>query len=406
MNITSLQSALYTRSNMRAFLRVIREGESSQGDDAYRTLFGGGLFGDMSKHPNRTITANGYTSTAAGAYQFLSKTWNECRDALNLRGFTPAEQDLAAVFLIQRRGALDDVLEGRIEDAITKCNKEWASLPGSPYGQPVMTMEKALRTYRAWRENDAEVPAATPVPPTPEKRQEAPMPAPPRPDAEPYAAPVPQPEKPMIPAPAIPFMISLAGTLIDWFKPVIKEKVTRELDRHVGNTEISGQIATSIIETAQRVTGKSDPVDAVSAAKADPAAMAKVEESALEHLQRMAPLLDKLQSMDRERWAADEASRDAASRRAAGDPNDQDRFLTRSLVGILVGLLVVVGVLIGLLAWLKVDSNIISGLAALFTVLATGVNNKFSTRVDHRYGSSSGSVAKDAVLHELSRDRK
>jgi muramidase (phage lysozyme) len=212
VNITSLQSALHTR-NMRAFLRVIREGESSQGDDAYRTLFGGGLFGDLSKHPNRTITANGYTSTAAGAYQFLSKTWNECRDVLNLRGFTPAEQDLAAVFLIQRRGALDDVLDGRIEDAIGKCNKEWASLPGSPYGQPVMTLEKALRTYRAWRENDAEVPAATPVPSIPEKRQAAPMPAPPRPDAEPYAAPAPQPEKPKMAIPAI--VAALLPTLIE-----------------------------------------------------------------------------------------------------------------------------------------------------------------------------------------------
>lgn len=231
--------------------------------------------------------------------------------------------------------------------------------------------------------------------------QDQPVKVPPRPDQEPYAS----PEKPMIPAPAIPFMISLAGTLIDWFKPVIKEKVTRELDRHVGNAEISGQIATSIIETAQRVTGKPDPVDAVAAAKADPAAMAQIEESALEHLQRMAPLLEKLHAMDRERWAADEASRDAASRRAAGDPNDQDPFLTRSLVSIQVGLLISVVLLMCVLAWLKVDGNIIAGLAALFTTLATGVNNKFGTRIDHRYGSSSGSVAKDAVIHELRRNR-
>lgn len=230
---------------------------------------------------------------------------------------------------------------------------------------------------------------------------------PPRPDAEPYAAaPAPQQEKPNMAAPALPLVLSLAGSLIDWFRPLIKEKVSKEMDRHVGNPEISGQLAENLIEAAKRATGKADPIEAVAAARADPAAMAQVEESALEHLQRMAPLLDKLQSMDRERWAADEASRDAASRRAAGDPNDQDPFLTRSLVSIQVGLLISVVLLMCVLAWLKVDGNIIAGLAALFTTLATGANNKFGTRIDHRYGSSNGSVAKDAVIHELRRDRK
>lgn len=255
---------------------------------------------------------------------------------------------------------------------------------------------------------------------SPEPVQETPksVHVPPRPDQEPYEAPQPdwpaaaptytrpQPEKPNMVAPALPFILGLAGSLIDVFKPLIKEKVSKEMDRHVGNPEISGQLANNLIEAAQRATGKADPIEAVAAARADPAAMTKVEESALEHLQRMAPLLDKLQSMDRERWAADEASRDAASRRAVGDPNDQDRFLTRAIVSIMIGLLITVGLLIGVLAWLQVDSNIIAGLAALFTTLAGGVAGKFSTRFDHRYGSSSGSVAKDAVIHELRRERK
>jgi muramidase (phage lysozyme) len=272
MNITSLQSALHTR-NMRAFLRVIREGESSQGDDAYRTLFGGGLFGDLSKHPNRTITANGYTSTAAGAYQFLSKTWNECRDVLNLRGFTPAEQDLAAVFLIQRRGALDDVLEGRIEDAIAKCGREWASLPGSPYGQPVMTLEKAMRTYRAWRENDPEVPAATPMPPAPEKRQEAPMPAPPRPDAEPYAAaPATQLEKPDMAIPAV----------LTWALPILAEVVPR-LGKMFGSgsavSERNLAATTIALDVAKKAVGAANEQELIERVKADPSAAQAVRDA-------------------------------------------------------------------------------------------------------------------------------
>lgn len=130
-------------ANLSAFLRVIREGESSHDDLAYRTLYGGDLFDDFSRHPNTVVTAGGYTSTAAGAYQFLYRTWS----GLGLPDFTPANQDKGAVMLIERRGALQDVEAGRFEQAIQKCNKEWASLPGSPYGQKTMSMEQAKRVY-------------------------------------------------------------------------------------------------------------------------------------------------------------------------------------------------------------------------------------------------------------------
>jgi muramidase (phage lysozyme) len=137
--------------NVRAFLAVIRAGEGTADQDGYRRHFGGALFDSFADHPRKAITAglgkNKYTSTAAGAYQFLSRTWDECQAALSLPDFSPASQDLAAVFLIDRRKALQDVIDGRIEDAIRKCAREWASLPTSPYGQPVKTMEQALATY-------------------------------------------------------------------------------------------------------------------------------------------------------------------------------------------------------------------------------------------------------------------
>ena len=43
MTLTDLRRAL-GHPNVAAFLRVIRAGESSQTDDAYRMMFGGGLF--------------------------------------------------------------------------------------------------------------------------------------------------------------------------------------------------------------------------------------------------------------------------------------------------------------------------------------------------------------------------
>lgn len=137
-------------SNLSAFLRVIREGETNQDDTAYRMLYGGNLVSNLSQHPNTAVTAAGYTSTAAGAYQFLYRTWEECRKALNLPDFSPESQDKAAVFLIERRSALQEVKEGRFEEAIRKCNREWASLPGSPYGQPTMTIARCRQVYEQY----------------------------------------------------------------------------------------------------------------------------------------------------------------------------------------------------------------------------------------------------------------
>jgi lysozyme len=133
--------------NVRAFLAMIRVGEGTAGANGYNKFFGGSTFSDLSRHPNVAHTAGGYTSTAAGAYQILYTTWLEAQAALGLPDFSPASQDLAAVWLIKRRGALADVIAGRIATAIGKCNKEWASLAGSPYGQPTLTMADDLANF-------------------------------------------------------------------------------------------------------------------------------------------------------------------------------------------------------------------------------------------------------------------
>jgi lysozyme len=143
---TSVDSAV-SDPNVRAFLSMIRVGEGTAGPNGYTTFFGGSHFSDLSKHPNVAHTGGGYTSTAAGAYQILYSTWLEAQAALSLPDFSPASQDLAAVWLIKRRGALADVLAGRIATAIGKCNREWASLAGSPYGQPTLTMADDLGNY-------------------------------------------------------------------------------------------------------------------------------------------------------------------------------------------------------------------------------------------------------------------
>lgn len=135
--------------NVQAMLRVIRNGEGTADDNGYRRIFGGQLFSGWADHPRVTVKKSGYTSSAAGAYQMLISTWDETRATMGLRDFSPASQDMAAVGRIAARGALEDVKAGRFEQAVKKIAREWASLPGSPYGQPVISMERARAVYLA-----------------------------------------------------------------------------------------------------------------------------------------------------------------------------------------------------------------------------------------------------------------
>ena len=138
-------------TNVAAFLQMIRYAEGTAGPQGYRTLFGGGLFDHFADHPRMKVSAmlgaQPITSSAAGAYQILERTWDDVQASLGLADFSPASQDAAAVYLIRRRGALEDVRAGRFEVAIAKVSREWASLPGSPYGQPVKSIDQVRHVY-------------------------------------------------------------------------------------------------------------------------------------------------------------------------------------------------------------------------------------------------------------------
>jgi muramidase (phage lysozyme) len=136
-------------SNLRAFLVMIQYAEGTYGKEAYRTLFGGQLFTGFEDHPAIAITRSGLTSTAAGAYQILFRTWQSLKQTVRLDDFSPANQDRAAIELIRRRGALEDVLAGRLESALTKCRKEWASLPGAGYGQREHSSNTLAAVYKS-----------------------------------------------------------------------------------------------------------------------------------------------------------------------------------------------------------------------------------------------------------------
>lgn len=154
--MTTLEQAL-GNPNAQKYLRMIAQAEGTYKDassDPYRVAFGGSTFDDLSKHPNvlrdfKQTDGKTNKTSAAGAYQFLGSTWDDVAGKLGLQDFSPRSQDLAALELIRRAGALDDVLNGRFDQAVQKTGTVWASLPSSPYAQPRRSagfVEKALNT--------------------------------------------------------------------------------------------------------------------------------------------------------------------------------------------------------------------------------------------------------------------
>lgn len=227
---------LLEHPNVQAFLALIRWTEGAN----YMTLFGGEQFTDFDDHPRQVITKSlggkPITSSAAGAYQFLSRTWDECQKALNLPDFSPPSQDQAAVYLIERRNALTSVMVGDWQAAILKCNREWASLPGSPYGQPTKSMAKCLEFIARMTGGEAVTPASATFQPVTEKGS----------DMAPFIA------------AAIPALVQAAPSLIRLF----------------GNgeqAEKNAKAAETVAEIAKSVAGVDTVEGAVNSIQADPA---------------------------------------------------------------------------------------------------------------------------------------
>ena len=148
MNRGDLQAALQN-PNMVAFLRAIRLGEGTSDEMGYYRIVGGGTFSDDSVHPHVSVFLPKYNvhSTAAGAYQLIFPTWSGLCKQYSFPDFSPECQDEAAVALIAEKHALDDVLCGRLSDAVQKCSTIWASLPGSTAGQRTEDFNAVQQVY-------------------------------------------------------------------------------------------------------------------------------------------------------------------------------------------------------------------------------------------------------------------
>lgn len=151
--------------NVRAMQRVIREGETDQTDGAYYRVNGRPSLTSLDRHPYHGIpTTRG--ARAAGAYQHLGTTWARIaeRYPVDCATFEPPAQDFASVVGMEDRGALADVIAGRLEQAIAKLRPEWTSLPGAAENSARYTMDRAREVFRRYggvlaSESDTQPPA-------------------------------------------------------------------------------------------------------------------------------------------------------------------------------------------------------------------------------------------------------
>lgn len=139
--------------NVAAFLLAIQYAEGTyKYSNPYKILFGGGTFESFEDHPRIPFKTKWGNTSAAGAYQFMAKipgftkldTWGELKQKLKLKDFSPESQDAAAIELIRRNGALNDIINGDFSNGFKKVSKVWASLPGAGYGQPEKSLTKLL----------------------------------------------------------------------------------------------------------------------------------------------------------------------------------------------------------------------------------------------------------------------
>lgn len=172
----SLQSDLQDlqNPNVRAYLDAIAaaEGVNTSGPNGgYDMMFGNKPMSSMADHPRqyfafRQTDGVKNSTSAAGKYQFLERTWNGLAKQLGLNDFSPQNQDRAALALIRNAGVLDAVKNGKFDEANPKLGKIWASLPSSTYAQPKRSDQQfaALLSGERSRVPDAMMAGSQPTP--------------------------------------------------------------------------------------------------------------------------------------------------------------------------------------------------------------------------------------------------
>ena len=155
-------------ARIKAFMRMLRIGEGTKGNKGYETLFGGKSFiKDFHKsykdHPKIHMPFGKTTSTAAGAYQIMSYTWDDkslakYKRKYHITSFVPINQDKFAIVLLKykHKNGWKALLNGNINNALNSYSYEWASLPPGRYGQPTQTKKEAIKHFNKFLKEECQ----------------------------------------------------------------------------------------------------------------------------------------------------------------------------------------------------------------------------------------------------------
>lgn len=360
-----------TAANREAFLRVIREGESNQRDDAYTLLNGGTHFAGFEDHPYAGQPAP--PGLAAGAYQFIPHTWQRVAKVTGATNFSPPEQDRGAIALIEMCGAMPAVDRGDLDEACRLLADTWIALPslGKRRAESIFT-----------RYGGTLAGAAIPAPPPP------------------------------VQGPTMPLLISLLPLILALFAPKAQQALTKVSDNPAG----AEQLIQMLIGKGAELVGvpPTQPVQVVAALQkaqaevSSPGAMAPVvqelQEAALDWIEKIVPLIDKIAAYDRQAWNAEEASRKAAAERSMqmseGPLFRNPTFLLAICIMTLVTFVVVIVLLKDVFAEGKGFSTDMQAF-----VIGAVVGSALTAIIQFFFGSSRSSGAKDVLISEMASRR-
>ncbi|EJF55182.1 RHS repeat-associated core domain protein [Saprospira grandis DSM 2844] len=146
--------------NVRAFLSTIKTAEGHGIEQTYDVLWGYKAYmkpeqrdGDAEPHlyhPMKQRKGWGDLGSASGAYGFTMAGWEDYGLKKGYPNFDGKYQDQAAVYVLERYGALDFVKKGEWEKALPNINVyQWPSLPGGNSGQQGLTLEQTREVFKA-----------------------------------------------------------------------------------------------------------------------------------------------------------------------------------------------------------------------------------------------------------------
>lgn len=388
---------LSINTNVAAFLRVIRERESSQDDSAYSVINGGAHFDSFARHPYKGQRTP--PGRAAGAYQYIASTWGDVEQQYGMPDFSPRSQDAGAVARLIYRGALEDVLAGRFASAVARCRHEWTSLPGASESSSSWTMDKALAVYRKWGgRTDDEVAALR----REGRNQPMPEPAPGMPSNQPT-------EGHMGGLAAAGLIGQLLQTVVGAFAPVARAKV-EEAAGKVTDAAGAKALADGLMGVLTQVTGQTDPVQATAAVMAPTddgrAKLAAVQEQAVARLGDFAGFLDRIAALEAAAMKQREDSR--ANARAFATPESWGlRMKQVSFTQWGLGVAALAVAILTAVQMVVTHQGVPDpSLMVLLTAIVMGLVNTFRDQTGFSFGGTSDSNAAAIARDELAARRQ